>query len=223
MKAESQFTYIDQAIKILRQPWIRPVDTVLAKFQDGINRLHQETLRSTDANYKDLAEQALTWTLLKQDDLHISEFFDIFSRRYTADGTGADIVDSGAEAHELAKPAPQPDKTSDEDSKMEEDTEHVPDHESSGDLLQLYKDQIHKAAATFIGVSTGNTLAEGHQSVPDCFLKEEDDPTRVPGFFYISREQGHLRITLELLKALNSEAFGKVTRPTRTCMSMGQS
>lgn len=44
-KAESQFTYIELAVGILRQPWVRPVNNVIAKFEKGVARLYQETVK----------------------------------------------------------------------------------------------------------------------------------------------------------------------------------
>ena len=191
-KAQGQFTYIDLAIKILEQPWIRPVDNVLAKFQDGVDRLYQETLKSTDANYKDLALKVLTWTLLSQDQLPVSDFYDIYSRRYTAESS------QSTAAKELGK----------EETSLELSAPPATDANT-----KLYGRRILEAARTFIRITGTDILVHQHQNVRDCFLKERPNTQEAQQYFYICAEQGHLAITLELLRALNSDSFSEHYMP----------
>lgn len=77
--------------------------------------------------------------------------------------------------------------------------------------VDLYWEQIQKAAGTCIRLTTSNTLEEQHQNVRECFLPNEPvvDVDAVEKPHYINSKHSHLRITLELLLVLKSETFGK--------------
>ncbi|KAL9082155.1 MAG: hypothetical protein Q9159_006670 [Coniocarpon cinnabarinum] len=218
-RAEGQFTYIELAIKILNQPWRRPIDDLIAKFQEGVDRLYQENLRSTDPNYKDLAHQALTWTLLQQGDLFVWDFFDIFSRRYTVEDSGIDTAE--AKVEELPEPANVHENASVEEKVAEPSENPATDEESIAPFqygkksevnISLYQTQIENAARTFIRVSAKDTLQEQHQNVRECFLRDDKVGDKT-GDYYIDREQAHLAITLELVRTLNSDAFAREYMP----------
>lgn len=188
-RAENQFTYVNLAMSVLQQPWQRPIDNVISRLQDGVTRLYQETLRGTDPNYTHLAKAILTWTLLKQDDLSVADFFDIYSKRFTATEVVHEAdVDSLTESEET----------------VEEGHASAPNYSPN---YSLWNKQVKKAAGTFVRVTTKELLQEVHQNVRECFLAKETRSSNAEGYFSISEASGHLEITLELLTILNSTTF----------------
>ena len=149
-------------------------------------------MRNTDINYKDLAIEVLTWTLLKQDDLSISDFYDIYSRRYTA-------VDKD-EAVEVGERAAQEEQQGSTESTIAAN-------------IALYSDQVQKAARTFVRITASNGLQEQHQNVRECFLAGLTGEIAEDGSYQISQVEGHLRIARELLRVLNSDEFAQEHMP----------
>ena len=179
-RADGQFTYSNLALDILRQPWKRPIETVLEKFQNGVDRLYQDILQKVDPSYEDLAKTLLTWTLLKKGDLSVENFFDIYSQRYVATELATDTDENFAENTQKA---------------------------DANRVLSLYIDQVKKAAGNFVRVTGQGLLQVQHKNVRECFVRSKDPKRDAEDAYYVSEEDGHLSITLELLKNLNSDQF----------------
>ena len=206
-KADTQFAYIALAMDLLRQPWKRPIEKVLDRLSDGINGMYQQILRNTNPSFAELAREALKWTLLRQDDLPIDTFFDIYSDRYVGDDTALEGADSRIEANGAVLRAGA-DRSS---------TGLGPDN-------KIFQDQISEAVGQFIDVVGSNgKLVESHKSVSDCFLSHDAAPTTrqhnnqslclrcaqeltEDDSFHVYAED-HLHIATRILKHLNSPTF----------------
>ena len=206
-KADTQFTYIALAMDLLRQPWKRPIETVLHRMSDGVNGMYQQILRNTNPSFAELARVALRWTLLRQDDLPIDTFFDIYSDRFVGDDSTLEGADSRVEANGAESQAGVDKSFAGLD----------PDN-------KIFRDQISEAVGQFIDVVGSNGhLTETHKSVTDCFLRHGTAPTTrqhniqsvclgcaqkltANDSFHVYAED-HLQIAARIIQHLNSSTF----------------
>jgi hypothetical protein len=84
-KAGSYFRYVELAINFLKLPWQRPLSNRLKDLPDGLNNSYRKILQQTDPNYLGLLETCLTWTILAEGDITVSEVIDAFSKPYSND------------------------------------------------------------------------------------------------------------------------------------------
>ena len=196
-KANNQFTYIALALNQFKQPWKRPVESVLAKLSEDMTEMYQQLLRDINPAYAELARLALQWTLLKEADLPLATIFDVYSGRYLKDAQQNSDASTCEDGEEL----------------------NYPDE-------KILKDLIHKAVGQFINTSGPNNLLEiDSKLVADCFTRNGAIPKHTASnsaarcnechqpldrdeAFYVY-EEDHILIATTILQHLNSSDFRK--------------
>lgn len=98
-KSSGQFRYVDIALKLLRKPLSRPFEKALANLPDGLYSSYTQSLEQTDADYLELLKTSLTWSLLAEGSVRVSEIIDAYSNTYSAEaGVDEAVEDVSGEA-----------------------------------------------------------------------------------------------------------------------------
>ncbi|KAL9621124.1 MAG: hypothetical protein Q9160_004375 [Pyrenula sp. 1 TL-2023] len=84
-KSSGQFRYVDIALKILRKPLSRPFEKTFANLPDGLYSSYAQSLEQTDADYLELLKTSLTWSILAEGSIKVSEVMDAYSKTYSPD------------------------------------------------------------------------------------------------------------------------------------------
>lgn len=147
-KAGSYFRYVDLAISFLKQPWQRPLRTHLEQLPEGLPAFYEQIIKKTDPAYLDLLKTCLTWTILADGKVHVSEIIDIYSRVYAIEDEDEDVI------HE---------------DEFNDDSELLTDIER--DPGGLYVTQIRTAGSSLLEVdSESHAIQLRHNTVADHFL-----------------------------------------------------
>ena len=82
-KAGSFFRYVELAVEFLKQPWQRPIEKYLEQLPEGLQAFYEQIIRNTDPLYMGLLNTCLTWTILANGQIKVTEIVDAYSRTYT--------------------------------------------------------------------------------------------------------------------------------------------
>lgn len=82
-KAGSFFRYVELAVEFLKQPWQRPIEKYLEQLPEGLQAFYEQIIRNTDPLYMGLLNTCLTWTILANGQIKVTEVIDAYSRTYT--------------------------------------------------------------------------------------------------------------------------------------------
>lgn len=196
-KAGSYFRYVELAVGFLKQPWQRPLKKHLERLPEGLPAFYEQIIKKTDPAYVDLLKTCLTWTILAEGQVHVTEIVDAYSRLYaTEDELAQELQTDG----------------------LEEDSPYAIDAETESD--RLYVNQIRTAGSSLLEVdSESGVIQLRHNTVADHLLNKEThasqgaqvDPTPVrcescrkvqpPTYsFTVSEKEGHLSIASTICK-----------------------
>jgi hypothetical protein len=85
-KAGSDFRYVnDIAMPYLQQAWQRPLSNHLKGLPEGIFETYTKSLKHMAPNYLSLLKTALTWKLMSDFEVTVTEIFDAYSGSYSPD------------------------------------------------------------------------------------------------------------------------------------------
>lgn len=92
-KSNGQFRYVDAALKFLRKPLSRPFEKALANLPDGLHSSYSHSLELTDPDYLDLLKISLTWGILAEGAVKVSEVMDAYSKTYSPESGIDEVVE----------------------------------------------------------------------------------------------------------------------------------
>lgn len=197
-KSSGQFRYVDIALKILRKPLSRPFEKTFANLPDGLYSSYAQSLEQTDADYLELLKTSLTWSILAEGSIKVSEVMDAYSKTYSPEAG----IDEAVE-----------DVSVDVASAFHDSQIRI----AGGNFLDV-SSQTHVISLRHASVrdyflrteeETPKTNGDLEHLCPNCSRHRDTN-----GSFKISEKTGHFEIARILIQNLNSPAFQRKYLPS---------